>query len=393
MEEIFEEAPCGYFSFFDGGSLHVVNTTLCNLLGYEKEELQGKDVEILFTVSTRIFFQTHFFPLVKMQGHAEEIFISLLTKDKQHLPVLLNARREDLKETPPFTSCVFIVVANRKKFEDELVAARNAAETALKENSELMSAKAHLQQQAERLDEQVQLVNKQNHELKQINHAVTHSLKEPVRKLLLYTERLKEEVSIVSLEKNLPKISKASEQMRNIVSCLQEYVWLNDVPPMFDTADLQTILKKAEQQLENEFAGLLLLKTDDLPVVKADAKQIQTLFYHILSNAIKFRKNAIAEVSVTALLIQQNRFRALENKYKYEDFVKLQITDNGIGFNPNYREEVFELFKKLHHLEGFGLGLALCKKIVENHAGIISADSTINEGACITVLLPIDQAV
>ncbi len=127
---------------------------------------------------------------------------------------------------------------------------------ALKENSELVSAKAHLQQQAERLDEQVQLVKKQNHELKQINHAVTHSLKEPVRKLLVFTERLKEEVSVVNLEKNLPKILKASDQMRNIVSCLQQYVWLNDIPPVFDTTDLQTILKKAEQQLENEFAGL-----------------------------------------------------------------------------------------------------------------------------------------
>ena len=83
----------------------------------------------------------------------------------------------------------------------------------------------------------------------------------------------------------------------------------------------------------------------------------------------------------------------MENKYKYEDFVKLQFIDKGIGFDPIHKEEVFELFKKLHHLEGSGLGLALSKKIVENHSGVITAESIINEGTIITVLLPVDQAV
>ena len=392
MKETFDEAPGGYFSFFDNGILNVVNKTFCDLLGYEKGELVGKDVETVFTISTRIFFQTHFFPLVKMHGHAEEIFITLLTKDKQHLPVLLNARREELNEKP-YTACVFIVVANRKKFEDELVAARNAAEKALRENSELVTAREDLQQHAERLDEQVQLVKKQNHELKQINHAVTHSLREPVRKLLVYTEKLRGDSSAVNLEKNLLKISKASDQMRNIVSGLQEYVWLNDILPVFESINLESVLKKVERKLENEFAGQLILETDTLPVIKADAKQLQSLFYHILFNAIKFKKNASAEVRIKVSLIQQNRFRTLENKYKYEDFVKLQFIDKGIGFDPVHKDEVFELFKKLHHIEGSGLGLALSKKIVENHSGVITAESIINEGTIITVLLPVDQAV
>ena len=84
MKEIFDEAPGGYFSFFDNGILNVVNKTFCDLLGYEKGELVGKDVETVFTISTRIFFQTHFFPLVKMHGHADEIlrrFFSRLTAE------------------------------------------------------------------------------------------------------------------------------------------------------------------------------------------------------------------------------------------------------------------------------------------------------------------------
>ena len=150
MEDLLDTAPCGYFSFFDDGSVNVVNNTVCRLLGYEKNELEGKNVETIFTIPTRIFCQTHFFPLVKMQGHAEEIFLSLLTRTREYLPILLNAKR--VANDIPYTACAFIVVPNRKKFEDELVAARNTAEKALAENSELITARAELQQHMEKLD-------------------------------------------------------------------------------------------------------------------------------------------------------------------------------------------------------------------------------------------------
>ena len=172
--DFFEDAPCGYFSFFDDGNIHIVNDTLCSLLGYSKPELEGKNIELLFTLPTKIFYQTHFFPLVKMQAHAEEIFITLLTKSGEYLPVLLNAKR--VEHTRPLTVCAFIVVHNRKRFEDELVNARNEAEKALKENSMLQQIRNELQNHSEQLDKQIQTVNKQNNELRQLNHVVTHSL-------------------------------------------------------------------------------------------------------------------------------------------------------------------------------------------------------------------------
>lgn len=390
MQEIFEDAPFGYFSFFDNGALHVVNKTLCDLLGFEKPFLEEKNVETIFTISTRIFFQTHFFPLIKMQGHAEEIFISLLTKDKEHLPVLLNAKRYE-KDGRPFTACVFIVVANRKKFEDELIAARNSAEKALRENSDLIIAKASLQQHAEKLDEQIQLVNKQNHELKQINHVVTHNLREPLRKVLMYTEIIQDDQSPQGLKKNLPKLITASKQMHNIVSGLQEYVWLNDTASSFSITDLDEIAQKILEQLQ-EKGHQLILQTDSLPVIKADSKQIQMLFLHLMSNAIKFKKSETAVLSISSSIIQQNRFKKVENKYKYEDFVRLQFQDEGIGFDPVYKEEIFELFKKLHSTEGPGLGLAMCKKIVDNHFGTITASSRPNEGTNISIVLPLDAS-
>src|SRR4051812_25367491 len=114
MEFFLDTAPCCYFSFNDLGELVRVNQTLCTSLGYKKEELMGCKVEIIFPIPTRIFYQTHFFPLLKMHGHAEEIFIFLLAKNGAQLPVLMNSSREEM-EGNIYNSCVCIIVQNRKK--------------------------------------------------------------------------------------------------------------------------------------------------------------------------------------------------------------------------------------------------------------------------------------
>jgi phosphoserine phosphatase RsbU/P len=392
-EAVFDMAPCGYFSFTDDGKVQDVNSTLCRLLGYTKEDLAGRPVESLFTLPTRIFYQTHFFPLVKMQGWAEELFLTLLTKDNEYLPVLLNAQRRE-EEGSVLTVCAFIVVPNRKKFEDELVAARHEAERALQENTALQKAKADLQHQAEKLDAQMQVVEKQNYELKQLNRVVSHDLREPLRKILVYADKLKTvlagEEGISHVYKDIERLHKASMQMQATVAGLQQYVWLNDKAGQFVRVDLNSVLDKVQQQLEQEVgAGLLNLQADQLPLLEGDEGQLELLLYHLLSNAVKFRKGAVAQVRVWATLIQQNRFKAIEGKYKYEDYVRLEVRDEGIGFDPAFRNDAFDLFKRVSYKEGRGLGLALCKKIAENHFGSISADSREGVFTTITVLLPV----
>jgi signal transduction histidine kinase len=86
--------------------------------------------------------------------------------------------------------------------------------------------------------------------------------------------------------------------------------------------------------------------------------------------------------------IMLNKFRNIKEKYDYQEFLKLQLVDNGIGFNPIFKDQVFELFKRLHHSSGQGIGLSLSKKIVENHHGTITIDSKIGEGTTVTVLMP-----
>lgn len=325
-----------------------------------------------------------------MHGHAEEIFISLRTKDNQHLPVLLNAKR--VEGANPYTVCAFIVVPNRKKFEDELVSARNTAEAALRENSELVKVKRDLQQHMEQLDFQIQTVKNKNHELQQLNHVVTHSLREPVRKILVFTEKMQLQGIPKNVEENVTRLVKASQQLKAIVSGLQQYVWLLSAPNQFSHVNPGEIVQKVAKQLAEEYDPEILdLHVNDIPVIEADRDQLELLIYQIVSNAIKFKKIRPATVTITGTTIKLNTFRAVPEKYKYEDFLKLEIRDEGIGFDPQYRDNVFELFKRLDYTKGQGLGLALCKKVAENHSGLIEAHGKTNEFTIITVFLPLAQ--
>lgn len=389
IEELYEKAPCGYFSFDDDKAIFVVNLTLASILKYSKDELLGQNVEKIFTISTRIFFQTHFFPLVKMHGHAEEIFLTLLTKDGEHIPVLLNAERTSWQQTV-LTCCACIVVPNRKKFEDELVAARNEAQKALEENTELLKAKSDLQLETEKLDEQIRIVKNQNQELKQFNHVITHSLKEPVRKILIYADKIRSEVQ----SPFLGKLVKSTDQMKTVVTGLQQYVWLNEKGNDFTHVNLREVVQHAAKQvLEEKGTDLLSIDFDEISNLDADAEQLDLLFYHLLSNAVKFRRGEKALVRIRSTVMKQNTLRWVQNKYNYEDFIKLEVTDEGIGFDALYREHIFELFRKLHDNEGQGLGLALSRKIAENHRGFIEADSKIGVFTKITVWLPVRQSI
>jgi phosphoserine phosphatase RsbU/P len=225
-----------------------------------------------------------------------------------------------------------------------------------------------------------------------LNHVITHSLKEPLRKILVYTEKLNEYAFPDEVDSSIVRLTKASKQMRNIITGLQQYIWLNNSPANFKTINLGEVLNTAAEHIKRKLKrNELQLNAGELPSIEADAEQLELLMYHLLSNAVQFKKSDKAFVTVSASIIQQNRFTNVQGKYQYEDFVKLEITDDGIGFDPTSPEDVFGLFKKLHFTEGIGLGLALCKKVVGNHFGYIKAQSQLNEGTTVTVTLPVHQ--
>lgn len=394
MTNYLDAAPCGYFAFSDQGEILRVNTTLCRLLGYTKEELLTQKLEVIFPVATKIFHQTHFFPLLKMHGHAEEIFIFLLAKNGRQVPVLMNASREEIDGIDS-NNCACIVVQNRKKFEDELVNAKNRAESALKENKALMLAKEALTKESEKLDGQIRLVKKQNLQLAQLNRVATHNLQEPVRKILVFANMFSEKTRDLEQRENLfQRLVKSANVMRETLAGLQQYIWLNELALNSSPVNVGEIILDVKEKLNTEFPRESLeLNQEEFPVISGNKDQLHLLFYHLLLNSIHFKKPATTvKVVIKATQLKLNNFKFVDEKYAYGDYLRIDIEDDGLGFDPIFKDQVFELFKKLHHLDRKGLGLSFCKAIVENHQGTIEADSTPGVGTRITITLPISAA-
>jgi phosphoserine phosphatase RsbU/P len=324
-----------------------------------------------------------------MQGNAEEIFITLRNKDGTSLPVLVNAERIDHNNKEVY-QYVGIIVSNRNKFEEELIEARKVAQKALSENVDLLQAKLEMQQYVEALDKQIKIIAKQNDELKQFSRVVSHNLQEPLRKLSVFTELFLQAPNTIEQYKYLEKLRNASAQMREVVSGLQKYVWLSDAPLNFTKIEINRTLANIISQLNNEFPGIqLTIEMPESYIIEGDIEQIHLLFYELLSNSLRFRKQKeSASVSITIENIQKNIFQSVKNKYKYVDFLQINIRDRGTGFNPDFKDQTFELFKTLHAESGKGIGLSLCSKVVNNHNGSIKIDSKPGEWTLITIYLP-----
>lgn len=133
------EAPCGFAAFADDGTLLSINRTLLTLLGYTHAELHGRHVQTMLSVGTRVFYQTHFFPLLRTQGHAYELYLSLRAKTGEEVPVLVNAVRRE-RDDGAVSECVFIAMHERSRYEDAILHARRAAEAATREKEAALAA-------------------------------------------------------------------------------------------------------------------------------------------------------------------------------------------------------------------------------------------------------------
>jgi anti-anti-sigma regulatory factor len=129
MDELLNTGPCGFLAFADDGRVLTANATLLDWLGRAEGEVAGRHVENLLPPGGRIFYQTHFFPLLKLHGRAEEIYLSLRAADGSDLPVLANAARRE-RGGAAVNDCVFIPMRQRRRFEDEILAAKREAEEA-----------------------------------------------------------------------------------------------------------------------------------------------------------------------------------------------------------------------------------------------------------------------
>ncbi|HET8775522.1 MAG TPA: PAS domain-containing sensor histidine kinase, partial [Thermoanaerobaculia bacterium] len=142
LDAVLDRAPCGFVSFADDGTILEVNTTLATLLGYSRAELAGWHLQKILPPGGRIFYQTHVFPILKMHGVAEEIYIALRAKDGTDVPVLMNGVRCE-RDGAQVNECVFVRMIQRHQYEDQLLQARRLAEEANAARAKFLSMMSH----------------------------------------------------------------------------------------------------------------------------------------------------------------------------------------------------------------------------------------------------------
>lgn len=238
-------------------------------------------------------------------------------------------------------------------------------------------------------------LERNNTELASFNHIASHDLQEPLRKIQLFISRINEKdmgtMSKTNIE-YLTKIQAAAQRMRALIDDLLVFSRANKSEKVFESSDLNRLFENAKQELaeviEEKKANI---QSDSLPTLQVIPFQIQQLFINLIGNSLKYSKPNIAPlINISCEKIVAKDEPTLKT-HDEKIFYKIAISDNGLGFDQQYAESIFILFNRLHQsteYSGTGIGLSICKKIVENHGGFIAADGKPDTGATFTVFLP-----
>lgn len=245
------------------------------------------------------------------------------------------------------------------------------------------------------LQERNRELEKSNKELASFNHVASHDLQEPLRKIQTFVSRISEADKAVlseSAKAYISKIEVSAKRMRVLIDDLLLFSRTNTTKKEFIKLSLNELLENAESELaeiiEEKKAIITVSKLPKLAVIPY---QIEQLFINLIGNSLKYSQpDSIPEIKIESEKVNSADYPDLLEP-NIKKFHKITFTDNGMGFDPQFKETIFVLFQRLHSktdYPGTGIGLAICKKIVDNHKGHIIADSTPNKGSVFTVFLP-----
>jgi signal transduction histidine kinase len=434
LDALLDDAPAGFLSFSDDGTIQAVNGTLLTMLNLTRADVVDARVETLLTVGSRIFYQTHFFPMLRLHGRAEEIFLLLRSKDNGEIAALVNAVRRE-RHGSWITDCVIMQVRERQKFEDALLRAKQQADDARRsaelQRAAVETANAQLERQALELE----LTQRQSEELSEELSAQTEELSVQAEELgrindelMLRSEEL-EQQRVVAEEANRAKstfLASMSHELRTPLNAIGGYVQLLDMGIHGAVTDAQRdalakiarsqrhllrlinevlnfarveagrveysihavpildVIEGVRPMIEPQLAARRLLYEVDIPrseMACVDLEKMEQVLLNLLSNAIKFTPPD-GRITVST-----------EPGDGADRPVRLLIRDTGIGIPADRLSQVFDPFVQVdtghtRNAQGTGLGLAISRDLVRGMGGDLTAESTLGAGSTFILTLP-----
>jgi PAS domain S-box-containing protein len=363
-EDLYEHAPCGYLSILPDGIIAKVNETFLQWTGFARHEVVGyRRFLDLLTVGGRIFYETHFQPLLRMQGFVREIAFDVIRSDAQPLPVLVNAVRREQRDAGSIIRITVFDATDRRRYERELLAARDRAEKASRIKTELISM-------------------------------ISHDLRAPLSAIL---------TSAALLEKTDPKPQHAKYVRVLQSSAAHALELVNTVLDLERLESGRTVLREREfglRELANEITATAKAaaadKTDlvvsasildEVPErVFGDRAKLGQVFANLMMNAVKFTERGVVSLVIS---LHASRAEAVT--------IDVRVSDTGIGIPADRLPHIFEEFTQAsdeiaERYGGTGLGLTISRKLLQLHGSDLQVSSTVGQGTTFSFLLTLKTA-
>jgi signal transduction histidine kinase len=256
-----------------------------------------------------------------------------------------------------------------------------------------------LKETERKLEEKIAELNASNKDLEQFAYVASHDLQEPLRKIRAFGDRLvnKYADAIPSEGQDyIQRMQNASERMQILIDDLLAFSRVSRQPKVFEKVILSEAIEKVIGELEyviEQTNAKITISVDE--TIEGLETQIFQVFQNIISNSLKFVQSGVEPIiSITSKKILGNKL-PINGAIASQLYCLINITDNGIGFDEVYTSKIFDLFQRLHartEYKGTGIGLAICKKIIDSHSGFIFAKSKEGQGSSFLIALPINQA-
>ena len=351
-EELYEDAPCGYVSTLPDGTIVRVNRTLLDWVGASRDSILSTRIQTLLTIGSRMYYETHYAPLLRMQGFVNEIALDVVCRDGRILPVLVNAReRRDRDGSPLFNRMTLFDATDRRRYERELLLARRKAEQAAKDKAALLAM-------------------------------LSHDIRNPLNALMGVVQLLERGELSESQRRLVRLLKSSSDNMLNLLNHVLElskaesssFALVETPFPLGDVVDdvISTFQTAAREK------GVMLRSSVEPgvpPFVIGDPVAIRQILTNLVGNAIKFTDSGSVALTVAVREVATDAVT-----------LAIAVADTGIGMAPDVLDRIFNEFTQASYetamrFGGIGLGLAITRKLLALYGTAVTVKSAPDEGS------------